>query len=169
MASRMRILLLIATLTTVPAHADLYRWVDPQTGSVKFSSYPPPWFGDQALELSAPAVEVLVYRVPGAPKPAAEPVKPSAAASILSALEARLAGLTQFFSALPANSDFSRAGSGIQQQLEAYQAVSAELDRLDPAGAARRRAQEVGVIETLRRGLEAQFGTSLTPKPPAKK
>jgi len=29
---------------------------------------------------------------------------------------------------------------------------------LDPAGAARRRAQEVGVMETLRRGLEAQFG-----------
>ena len=46
----------------------------------------------------------------------------------------------------------------MQQQLEAYQALSAELDRLDPAGAARRRAQEVGVMETLRRGLEAQLG-----------
>ena len=32
-----------------------------------------------------------------------------------------------------------------------------ELDRLDPAGAARRRQQEAGFIETLRRGLEAQF------------
>jgi hypothetical protein len=85
-------------------------------------------------------------------------VKPSAAASVLLALETRLAALTKFFSALPPNADFSRAGSGIQQQIEAYQAVSAELDRLDPAGAARRRAQEVGVIETLRRGLEAQFG-----------
>ena len=51
MAPRMRILLLLATLSAVPAHADLYRWVDPQTGSVKFSSYPPPWFGDQAREL----------------------------------------------------------------------------------------------------------------------
>ena len=65
--------------------------------------------------------------------------------------------MTQFFSALPSNQDFSRAGSGIQQQLEAYQALSAELDRIDPAGAARRRAQEVGVIETMRRGWEAQF------------
>lgn len=148
---------MIACLAAAPAQADLYRWIDPQTGSVKFSSYPPPWFGDQALELNAPATEVIVYRAPGAAKPAA-PVKPSAAASVLSALETRLAGLTQFFSALPSNQDFSRAGSGIQQQLEAYQAVSAELDRLDPAGAARRRAQEVGVIETLRRGLEAQFG-----------
>ena len=54
MTSRMRILLLLATLTAAlapqAAHADLYRWVDPQTGSVKFSSYPPPWFGDQARE-----------------------------------------------------------------------------------------------------------------------
>jgi len=147
---------MIACLAAVPAHADLYRWVDPQTGSVKFSSYPPPWFGDQALELRAPATEVIVYHAPGAPKPAA-PAKPSAAASILAALETRLAGLTQFFSALPSNQDFSRAGSGIQQQLEAYQALSAELDRIDPAGAARRRAQEVGVIETMRRGWEAQF------------
>jgi hypothetical protein len=153
----MRLVLMIACLAAAPAHADLYRWVDPQTGSVKLSSYPPPWFGDQALELNAPAIEVIVDQAPGAAKPAA-PVKPSAAASVLSALESRLAGLTQFFSALPSNQDFSRAGSGIQQQLEAYQAVSAELDRLDPAGAARRRAQEVGVIETLRRGLEVQFG-----------
>jgi hypothetical protein len=148
---------MIACLAAVPAHADLYRWVDPQTGSVKFSSYPPPWFGEQALERNAPATEVIVYQRPGGPRPAA-PVKPSAAASVVAALETRLAGLTQFFSALPSNQDFSRAGSGIQQQLEAYQALSAELDRLDPAGAARRRAQEVGVIETLRRGLEAQLG-----------
>jgi hypothetical protein len=153
----MRLVLMFACLAAVPAHADLYRWVDPQTGSVKFSSYPPPWFGDQALELNAPATEVIAYQMPGAAKPAA-PAKPSAAASVLAALETRLAGLTQFFSALPSNQDFSRAGSGIQQQLEAYQALRAELDRLDPAGAARRRAQEVGVMETLRRGLEAQFG-----------
>ena len=159
----MRILLLLATLMAAlapqAAHAELYRWVDPQTGSVKFSSYPPPWFGDQARELHAPATEVIVYQAPGAPRPAAAPAKPSAAASILSALETRLAGLRQFFSTLPSNADFSRAGSGIQQQIEAYQAVSAELVRLDPAGAARRRAQEVGVMETLRRGLEAQFAT----------
>jgi hypothetical protein len=165
----MRWLLVIAWWLALPAYADLYRWVDPQTGSVKFSSYPPPWFGDPAREISAPATEVVVYRPPGAPKPEAEPAKPSAAAGLLSALETRLAGLSQFFSALPSNTDFSRAGSGIQQQVEAYQAVAAELDRLDPAGAARRRQQEAGFIETLRRGLEAQFGTALAAKPPAKK
>jgi hypothetical protein len=71
--------------------------------------------------------------------------------------QTRLAALTQFFSALPSNQDFSRAGTGIEQQLQAYQALRAELDRLGPAGAARRRAQEAGVIETVRRGLEAQF------------
>ena len=147
----------IAVLSAAPAHADLYRWVDPQTGSVKFSSYPPPWFGQPALELHAPATEVVVYRPPGAPKPAAEAPKPSTASAIIAALETRLASLTQFFSALPSTTDFSRAGSGIQHQLEAYQAVAAELDRLDPAGAARRRQQEAGFIETLRRGLEAQF------------
>ena len=165
----MRFLLLLAALTPLAANADLYRWVDPQTGSVKFSSYPPPWFADQAVALGAPAVEVLVYRQPGAPKPAAEPPKPAATASMLAALETRLASLTQFFTALPASTDFSRAGSGIQQQLEAYQALAAELDRLDPAGAARRRQQEVGVRETLRRGLEAQFGTTFAAKPPAGK
>jgi hypothetical protein len=166
----MRGILLGVLLATPPAaFADLYRWVDPQTGSVKFSTYPPPWFGQPALEINAPAVEVVVYRPPGAPKPAAEPAKPSAAASILAALETRLAGLAQFFSALPSNTDFSRAGSGLQQQLEAYQAVRAELDRLDPAGAARRSQQEAGFIETLRRGLEAQLGTSFAPKPAARK
>ena len=161
----MKFILLIALLAASPAYADLYRWVDPQTGSVKYSSYPPPWFGQPALEVNAPATEVVVYRPPGTPKPAAEPQKPSAAASVIAALETRLAGLTQFFTALPANTDFSRAGAGIQQQLEAYQAVAAELDRLDPAGAARRRQQEAGFLETLKRGLEAQFST----KPPAKK
>ena len=161
----MRGLLLPILLAACPVHADLYRWVDPQTGSVKYSSYPPPWFGQPALEVNSPATEVVVYRPPGAPKPIAEPQKPSAAASVIAALETRLSGLTQFFTALPANTDFSRAGAGIQQQLEAYQAVAAELDRLDPAGAARRRQQEAGFLETLRRGLEAQFSA----KPPAKK
>jgi hypothetical protein len=100
----MRAILLVFLLAAFPAHADLYRWVDPQTGSVKFSTYPPPWFGQPALEI-----------------------------------------------------------------IEAYQAVRAELDRLDPAGAARRSQQEAGFIETLRRGLEAQLGTSFAPKPAARK
>ena len=64
------------------AAADLYRWVDPESGSVKFSSYPPPWFGDPAKERVAPKVEVIPERG-GAPssglKPEAER-KPAAEA-----------------------------------------------------------------------------------------
>lgn len=47
---------------TAGAAADLYRWVDPDTGSVKFSSYPPPWYGDPAMERRAPKVEVIPER-----------------------------------------------------------------------------------------------------------
>ena len=67
-----------------PAAADLYRWVDPESGSIKFSSYPPPWFGDPAQERRAPKVEVIPERssapssgskpeVEAKPKPAAKP------------------------------------------------------------------------------------------------
>lgn len=162
----MRILVLLITLTAFPAQADLYRWIDRETGSVKFSNVPPPWFGDPEKERGAPAVEVIPYRGTGAPaKPVAAPEKPSPAASMIATLEARWAGIMQFFATLPPTTDFNRAGAGIQQQLEAYQALSAELDRLDPAGAQRRRAQEAGVFETMRRGIEAQLST----KPPAAK
>jgi hypothetical protein len=152
----MRLVLLLAALAAPPAYADLYRWVDRETGSVKFSSYPPPWFGDPAREMYAPAVEVIRYGTTAAPAP-----KPAAIESLKAALEAQWKTLTQFFASLPPSSDFARAGSGLQQQLQAYEAVRAELDRLDPAGAARRRAQAAGIFETLRKGLQAQL--SVTP------
>ena len=49
--------------------ADLYRWVDPETGSVKFSSYPPPWHGDAAKERRAPKVEHIPARREAVQKP----------------------------------------------------------------------------------------------------
>ena len=58
----MRLVVSIALLLFAVAHpaiAELYRWVDPETGSVKFSSYPPPWFGDAQKERRAPKVEVI--------------------------------------------------------------------------------------------------------------
>ena len=61
----LRFSLLMFFLWASPAHADLYRWVDPETGSVKFSSYPPPWFGDEAKEKRAPKVEHIPPRGPG--------------------------------------------------------------------------------------------------------
>jgi len=62
------------------AAADLYRWVDPETGSVKFSSYPPPWFGDPALDRRAPKVEVIPERgsAPSQGTKAEENIKPPA-------------------------------------------------------------------------------------------
>jgi hypothetical protein len=148
------------------AHADLYRWVDRETGSVKFSNTPPPWFGDPEKERGAPAVEVIQYRGPGAaPKPGATPEKSAVTANLVAGLEARWTELIKFFATLPPTTDFNSAGSGIRQQIESYQALSAELDRLDPAGTPRRRAQEAGVFETLRQGIEAQ----LNPKPPAQR
>lgn len=57
-------------LWIAPCAADLYRWVDPETGSVKFSSYPPPWFNDAAKQRHAPKVEVIA---PGKSAPAFEP------------------------------------------------------------------------------------------------
>jgi hypothetical protein len=82
----MRIAALMAALFwAATAAADLYRWVDPETGSVKFSSYPPPWYGDERREKSSPKVEHIPARAPGAksqPEEAEEPgSKPPAKAA----------------------------------------------------------------------------------------
>jgi hypothetical protein len=135
----MRVWVLLMACIAFAAHADLYRWVDPQSGSVKYSSSPPPWFGDPEKERGAPAVEVIPSR-PGA-KPAPAPGKPVPSAATAS-LEARWNGLLKYFAGLPANTDFS----GLQQQLQEYAAAGAELNRLDPAGAQRRQAQEAATF-----------------------
>ena len=146
----MKALALLAALAALPAHAELYRWVEPRSGSVKYANSPPPWFGDPEREHRYPAVEVIRYEpVPSMPaKPAAAEPGPS----VLASLEARFASLLQFFQSLPRSADFDRTGAALQQQAEMYKAVSAELDRIDPSGAARRRAaaQEVGVLEQLK-------------------
>ena len=74
----MRVLFLAIALSSSHAHADLYRWVDRETGAVKFSSSPPPWFGDPEKERGAPPVEVIPYRGPAAPSKPAAPAKPPA-------------------------------------------------------------------------------------------
>ena len=152
--------MLIAGLGAFAAHADIYRWIDRETGSVKFSNMPPPWYGDPEKEKNAPAVEVLRYREPGTPpKPTPESEGAAAIARAVAALEVRWVELNKFFASLPTTTDFSRAGEGLRQHVETYQAVSAELDRLDPRGAARRRPQDASIPETIRRGLEAQFSS----------
>jgi len=148
----MRLWLLLPCFAA-PAHADLYRWIDPESGSVKLSSMPPSNPGISA--------EVVPYNAPPAPKPPVVPVisKPSAATGSVGALEVRWSALlTQLTSIRP--QDFNRAGEGIRQQIEAYESVRAELDRLDPSGAARRAAESTSLAEKLRQGFAAQFSTS---------
>ena len=127
----MRGLALLLALAA-PAHADLYRWVDPDTGSVKFSTLPPanPGLG----------AELVPYR---APKP------PAASSSSLAALEAHWRALVlQLASRSP--QDSGRDRGALREELETYEAVRAELDRRDPAGAPRRAAETGALVERLR-------------------
>jgi hypothetical protein len=70
----MRVLAFGLALCASFAHADLYRWVDRETGNVKFSNSPPPWFGDAEKQRTSPPVEVIRFGGPAAAKPA--PAKP---------------------------------------------------------------------------------------------
>ena len=156
----MRLLVLAAALAAFPAFADLYRWVDPDTGSVKFSTLPPPWLGDPAKERRAPPVELVPYRAPAAPlKPAPEkaqvPDKPAPSAALMADMEARWSSLLQYLVTVPAPGDAAGVAA-LKQQVESFQVLSIELDRLDPAGAPRRRAQEAAVAEAARKSAEAQ-------------
>ena len=131
--------------------ADLYRWVDPETGSVKFSSYPPPWFGDAEQEKRAPKVELIPERKRGA-----APETAPATGNSLEALEARRKRIMQQLTTLPTQPDFQRGGS-LKQQLDAYAAVTSEMDKLDPKGADRRRAEAQPLLEKLVEGLRSQI------------
>jgi hypothetical protein len=133
-------------LVSLPAHADLYRWVDPQTGSVKISNLPP----------SNPSVEpeVVRYRGPAAVPLEAKPAAEKADVGVVAALEARWRSLLAELSALPGRPDFQRGGEGLRRQLEAYEATRSELDRLDPAGAKRRQAESQSLLERVAKLLE---------------
>jgi len=125
------------------AHADLYRWVDPATGSVKFSSLPP---ADAGIE-----PDVVRYNAPPPPKPekpAASTAKPPPAAPSagVAELEGRWRTLLAQLSVLTPQ-DLSKDGTAVRAQLQAYESARIELDRLDPAGAARRAAEARAMIE----------------------
>src|SRR3954463_9243501 len=92
-----------------PAHADLYRWIDPETGSVKLSSMPP---SDPTL-----TAEVVPFRAPAVPKPptVALEMKPAAAAAAtgdVGSLQARFAEILQQLTGVKPQ-DYGRAGEGI--------------------------------------------------------
>ena len=145
------------------AHAELYRWVDPGSGSVKFSNSPPAWI--EGADAPAPRVDVIPYNVKPVPEaapalavPAAAP-KPEAAprpeAVAPSALEATWRSQLQGLSALTARPTQELGSTEVQRQVQSYESLSAELDRRDPEGIARRRAEQASVIERLRSKLGA--------------
>lgn len=132
-------------LLPLAAHADLYRWIDPASGSVKYSSQPP---SDPGIE-----ADVLRYNAPPPPKPApAKPVppKPAAAAPVTSAavaeLEAHWRSLAAQLMALPLD-ELKSGSERARQQMQALEAARAELDRLDPGGTSRRSAEMVAMMQ----------------------
>ena len=150
----LRLSLLMISFWSLPAFADLYRWIDPETGSVKFSSYPPPWYGDPEQERRAHKVEHIPERKPG-PAAAPDSAPGGAPGTSLDALEARRKQVMQQLTVLPTQQDFQRGGAGLKQHLDAYAAVSAEMDRLDPRGAETRRAEAQPLLEKLVQGLRS--------------
>jgi hypothetical protein len=145
-----RFSLLIFSLWAHAAHADLYRWVDPETGSVKFSSYPPPWYGDESKQRLAPKVEHIPARGPGASarvEPA--PDAPRDAATSLDALERqRRAAMERI------NASSGRPGADTQKQLESLAAVIEQLDKINPEGAPARRAETEAMLQKLIQGAQ---------------
>ena len=129
----MRVLALLLVLAA-PAQADLYRWVDPASGSVKFSTLPP---ADPQLQ-----TEVVPYR-------ASKRAVPDSAESV-AALEARWRAMVLELAA-SAPRDTGRDRGALRAEMEAYESLRAQLDRLDPGGA-RRRAAETGVLVERLRG-----------------
>jgi len=141
---RMRAFSFLLLLAPFAAQADLYRWIDPDTGSVKLSTLPP---NDPRVQ-----AEVVRYNAPPPPRPAAAAVKPAASAPELETRWRAL--LSQLTGVKP--QDFDGGAEGLRRHMEAYDAVRAELDRQDPAGAARRRAAEqTSLIDRLKQGLLA--------------
>jgi hypothetical protein len=116
------------------AHADLFRWVDPATGSVRFSNSPPPWYDTG----SGPPVERVPAQGMSAPPPAAAP-EDSAPASVTQ-LRARWRELLVAVAAQPT-----------QENARAFAQVAAELDRLDPGGANRRQDEAAAALRGARR------------------
>jgi len=136
-------------LLPAAAHADLYRWIDPASGSVTFSNVPPAEPGVNA--------QVVPYRGPVPPKSAAPPpasAKPADASSV-PALETQLNSVYAELASAPPQS-YRNADEKLRRQMQAYEALRAELDRLDPAGAPRRSAATLALVERLKQGLAAQ-------------
>jgi hypothetical protein len=158
----MRIVLfgvLLAALagTALDAAAELYRWRDPQTGSIKYSSYPPPWYGDEAREANAPKVEVLSDQPVGDTKAKPPDEMAEKVAEVVRFMEQRRDQLLSRMTVARASAGFSPNNPAFRADVEAYRNVTRELDKFDPKGAAARRRADARVLENL--GIEPQAPT----------
>jgi len=133
--------------------AELYRWRDPQTGAIKYSSYPPPWYGDESREATAPKVEVLGNRESetASRQPADEMAEK--VAEVIRFMEQRRKQLLSRMTVARASAGFDPSDPGFKADLQAYQTVTRELDKFDPKGAGARRRADARVFENL--GIEA--------------
>ena len=137
----------LMSLWAASASGQLYRWVDPETGSVKFSSYPPPWYGDEAKQRRAPKVEVIpAGRDTGAGTQASTAAQEGA--KRLEGLEAQRKVLLQQL----LKPGTERGNPALQKQLEAYSALAEQMDKLDPMGSGTRRTEMQVLIDRIMKG-----------------
>ena len=124
-------MVLTALFTAGSAHADLYRWIDPDSGSVKFSSLPP----------ADPRVNAEVITPRSAPL-----------------LDTRWRELVARLMAVTAK-DVLASPDAVRQQVETLQAMRVELDRSDPPGAPERQKEQLAALERLRQAMAAAWRT----------
>ena len=130
------------------AAAELYRWRDPQTGSIKYSSYPPPWYGDETRERTAPKVEVLGEQ-PGAASRTPADEMAEKVAEVIRYMAQRREQLMQRMTVARASAGFDPGDPNFKADLQAYRAVTRELDKFDPRGAAARNRADAQAFEKL--------------------
>jgi len=156
-----------------PAIADLYRWRDPETGSVKFSSYPPPWYGNEQSAPRAPKVEVIppMKIAPAfAPEPDAErapAAKPGDRSEPRDALFKRLSQRIAAFASSPLDAA-SKSYAELLEPLQELEQAEKQAKFANPAEQSvfvEQKYQLAAPLESHRQALMQQL-SALRPPPP---
>lgn len=165
----------LMSLWAASASGQLYRWVDPETGSVKFSSYPPPWFNDPAKQPRAPKVEVIApTRTAPAfeprPQPDREPAAPSAGDAPRGDRQGLLKLLAQRAAALISSppAAMGKAYADLAEPLQQLEKLDRQSKSVEPKDEATRLEEkwQVAVPLERHRAMLLQQISSLSPPPP---